>query len=84
MNFLKRLIETIAGLMVLVGFFLLIGTAGASDLADETGQMFSYKDYIPSIISGFVLIFVGGGIMKWFDKNFYYEEGGESNARKGG
>ena len=77
MNFLKKLIETLAGLMTIGGFLVLMGVAGASDLADEMGEMFFYKNYIPNIITGLVLMFVGGGIMMWFDKNFYSEEGGD-------
>lgn len=77
MNCLKKIIENIGGLMILVGFFLLIGTAGASDRADELGQMFNYKDYIPYIVSGFLLLFTGGGLVKWLEKEGWYEEGGE-------
>ena len=80
MNFLKKIAEHIAGLMVLVGFFLLVGTAGASDYADEAGLVFQYSDYIPFIVGGLVLIFAGEFIVKGLERVGWYEEGGDEDG----
>ncbi len=77
MNYLKKTAEVVATIMIFVGFFLLVGTAGASDYADEIGEVFSYSKYIPYIVSGFVLIFSGLGIVKYLESKGWYEDGSE-------
>ncbi len=62
MNCLKKVFSVIAALMILVGFFLLIGTAGSSDYADEVGIMWNFSEYIPYVVTGLVLMFLGAGI----------------------
>lgn len=75
MNYLKKGAEAVAGLLFLIGFFLLLGTAGASDLADEMGEYFSIRPYIPYIISGFVMMGLSTVIM-----NVCYEERDDENG----
>lgn len=77
MNYLKKMIEIVGALLMAAGFFVLVGTAGASDYADEIGEVFSYTEHIPHIISGFVMLFVGGAMVKYLEGEGWYEKGGE-------
>lgn len=77
MNCLKKVIEIIGSLLMLTGFFFLVGTAGASDYADEVGEVFSYAKHFPFIISGFGMCFGGLLMIKYLERQGWYEEGGD-------
>ena len=59
MNFLKKIFEV----MAIIGFFLVVGGAGRSDLADELHQYISMKDFLPQMIIG-LLMMVPFGIVE--------------------
>ena len=70
--------EHLAGLLLFGGFFLLVGTAGASDYADEMGVYWNIADYIPQMVIGVLMMFLGSGIASRMD--FEEMEEGEQNA----
>lgn len=74
MTYLKKSAEVVAGLMLLVGFFFLLGTAGASDYANEVGECFNIVPCIPYIISGVLMIGCGVMVLKWIDNERTGEE----------
>ena len=59
MNFLKKIFEV----MAIIGFFLMVGGVGRSDLADELHQYISMKDFLPQMIIG-LLMMVPFGIVE--------------------
>jgi len=58
MNYTK-IVKTIIEIMALVGFFLLLGSVGASDYADEIGVYFDFSTVTPHIIIGILLLIPG-------------------------
>lgn len=75
MNFLKKAISGVSGLMLFLGFFLLIGTAGSSDYAEEMGEVWNWKEHIPYAVVGIVMMVVGSLILN------YLERGDERSGR---
>ncbi len=76
MTYLKKSAEVVAGLMLLVGFFFLLGTAGASDYAYELGECFNIMPHIPFIIGGVLMIGCGVMVLKWTNNERTGEENG--------
>lgn len=55
MNY-SKILNWIFGIMAFIGFFLIIGAVGASDLADELGIYEPVNAHMKHIFMGFILM----------------------------
>lgn len=72
MNCLK-IVKTIAGIIIVAGFILMLGTVGTSDYMIEIGQYYPLSAMLPQMIIGLVMMFAGGFVIQWLEENFEQE-----------
>ena len=62
----KKILKAICGITIAVGLFILIGTAGASDL-----NTINEATIIKQVFAGMGLMFFGGVVLKLIDPNCF-------------
>lgn len=73
MNFLK-LCKFIAGLIALVGFFLMVCAVGTSDYMDVVGECYPFTKMLPTAVIGLVLMVSGVLGYKYLNDGWYDED----------
>lgn len=69
MNCLK-IAKTIAEIITVAGFILLVGVVGTSDYMTEIGQYYPLSAMLPKMIIGMVMMFAGEFGIQRLEENF--------------
>ena len=52
----SKVIAIMSLILAFLGLFLVIGTVGGVDYADEIGEQIAVKDFLPQIVVGIVMM----------------------------
>lgn len=56
---MNKVLSTVSGLMMFIGFFLMVGVAGRSDYATEVGEYLPWYDGWQFLLIGLLLMVLG-------------------------
>lgn len=56
-----------------IGFFILLGTVGKVDLADELHEEITFMEFVPQMFIGIILMFPGFYMFQEYEEGEDYE-----------
>lgn len=72
MNY-SKVIRKIIGLAMFIGLFILLGTVGKVDLADELHEEITFMEFVPQMFIGLILMIPGFYMFHEYEEGEDYE-----------